>query len=199
MRPTRETPAVELVALSASSHGKIDKRTDRSASACPVPNSPQRSYPRPRAASLSSSPDEPSKRQRRSAPTRFLANSAHTTSRKWLGQPCSPTDGLCIGMLQSMPQHAGVPSHRVPALKPVMTDYRLHFAPGPWSGKFNTADGHPNHEGIVARPKRSLSPRFPVPLTISMVQALEPEIGSICPHSLERLKRRCVNASGCGN
>ena len=76
-----------------------------------------------------------------------------------------------------------------------MTGHRLHFAPGPWSGKFNTVDGHPNHEGVVARPKRSLSPRFPVPLTISMVQALEPEIGSICPHSLERLKRRCVKAS----
>ena len=44
----------------------------------------------------------------------------------------------------------------------------------------------------MARPKRSLSPRFPVALTASMVQALEPEIGSICPHSLERLKRRCA-------
>ena len=194
----REPPCVELVGLSGSSDSDKHAQTS-SSSKCAVPASP-RPHPdaRPRASSLSSSPKEPSKRQRRwvSIPQTCQAMRAktaqkHTSACMFQARPYRPF--LETGHKDLQPASHTSTAHVQLALTSSVWRCRLHFAPGPWSGKFDTADGHPNHEGIVARPKRSLSPRFPVPLTISMVQALEPEIGSICPHSLERLKRRCAN------
>ncbi|KAK9806609.1 hypothetical protein WJX73_009057 [Symbiochloris irregularis] len=67
---------------------------------------------------------------------------------------------------------------------------RAHFAPGPWKDKFGTADGHPDHEGVVAKAARQCLPRYPVSLSAASVHALENELEGLCPWSIGRLKRR---------
>lgn len=68
---------------------------------------------------------------------------------------------------------------------------RAHFGPGPWKEKFGTEDGHPDHEGVIAKASRQLLPRYPVSLSPANVHALEHELEGLCPWSIDRLKRRC--------
>ena len=75
-----------------------------------------------------------------------------------------------------------------PARCPVLPQVR--FAPGPWSEKFDTQDGHPDHEGQLARQRRSSGQGWGRDLTPSAVRAVEAELGEACRPSIDRLKRR---------
>lgn len=73
--------------------------------------------------------------------------------------------------------------------------HRVRFAPGPLevASKYKTQDGHPDHEGLTAKQKRSLSRSFGTDLTPQSVLALEKMLGKadeLYRPSLERLKRR---------
>ncbi|KAL4855809.1 hypothetical protein ACK3TF_003582 [Chlorella vulgaris] len=67
---------------------------------------------------------------------------------------------------------------------------RVSFAQGPWAGKFQTCDGHPDHEGQLARQRRSAGSSWGRDLTPSAVRAVESELGEACRPSIDRLKRR---------
>lgn len=70
---------------------------------------------------------------------------------------------------------------------------RVSFAQGPWAGKFQTCDGHPDHEGQLARQRRSAGSSWGRDLTPSAVRAVESELGEACRPSIDRLKRRWVS------
>jgi hypothetical protein len=75
------------------------------------------------------------------------------------------------------------------------TNHRVRFAPGPLevASKYKTQDGHPDHEGLTAKQKRSLGRSFGADLTPQSVLALEKMLGkgdALYRPSLERLKRR---------
>lgn len=67
---------------------------------------------------------------------------------------------------------------------------RVRFAQGPFSDQYATKDGHPHHEGQTAIQRRSVSSPWPLDLTPHSIRMLEAEVGDICQHSIERLKRR---------
>lgn len=67
---------------------------------------------------------------------------------------------------------------------------RVHFAPGPLADLYETKDGHPQHEGQTAIQRRSVPSQWPIDLTPHSIRMLEAEVGDICQHSIERLKRR---------
>ncbi|KAK9826097.1 hypothetical protein WJX81_002391 [Elliptochloris bilobata] len=67
---------------------------------------------------------------------------------------------------------------------------RVRFAAGPLRAVYHTRDGHPDHEGQVARQRRELGATWPVDLTPGGVRMLEVELGSGYTWSLDRLKRR---------
>ncbi|DBA79701.1 TPA: hypothetical protein ACH3X1_008371 [Trebouxia sp. C0004] len=67
---------------------------------------------------------------------------------------------------------------------------RVHFAPGPLADLYATKDGHPQHEGQTAIQRRSVPSQWPIDLTSHSIRMLEAEVGDICQHSIERLKRR---------
>lgn len=67
---------------------------------------------------------------------------------------------------------------------------RVSFAAGPWAEKFGTQDGHPDHEGQLARQRRNAGARWGADLTPSAVRAVEAELGEECRPSIDRLKRR---------
>ncbi|KAL0050725.1 hypothetical protein WJX82_005861 [Trebouxia sp. C0006] len=67
---------------------------------------------------------------------------------------------------------------------------RVHFAPGPLADLYATKDGHPQHEGQTAIQRRSVPSQWPIDLTPHSIRMLEAEVGDICQHSVERLKRR---------
>ncbi|GAB4821532.1 hypothetical protein N2152v2_008578 [Parachlorella kessleri] len=67
---------------------------------------------------------------------------------------------------------------------------KVGFATGPLSDKYQTEDGHPDHEGRTAQPKRCLGQSWGHDLTPSNVKDLETELGEECRPSLDRLKRR---------
>ena len=73
---------------------------------------------------------------------------------------------------------------------------KVSFAPGPWSDKFSTHDGHPDHEGQLARQRRAGGSGggggWGRDLTPSAVRAVEAELGEECRPSIDRLKRRWV-------
>jgi hypothetical protein len=71
---------------------------------------------------------------------------------------------------------------------------KVSFAPGPWADKFSTPDGHPDHEGQLARQRRSAGMGWGRDLTPSAVRAVEAELGEDCRPSIDRLKRRCASA-----
>ena len=78
---------------------------------------------------------------------------------------------------------------------------QVHFAPGPWSDKYRTHAGHPDHEGELARQRRSMGAGWGRDLTPSAVRAVEAELGEACRPSIDRLKRRWAGraaAACCG-
>ena len=71
--------------------------------------------------------------------------------------------------------------------------HKVQFSQGPLEQKYGTQDGHPDHEGRLARQRRSLGLSWGHDLTPSSVRALEsgPDaLGEECQPSLSRLKRR---------
>ena len=73
-----------------------------------------------------------------------------------------------------------------------MCSFRVHFAPGPLADLYETKVGHPQHEGQTAIQRRSVLSQWPIDLTPHSIRMLEAEVGDICQHSIQRLKRRQV-------
>ena len=107
--------------------------------------------------------------------------------------------GTGMSLLQAAAAWRGTPHpspyHPPPMLlAPLLPLPQVRFAPGPWADKFRTHDGHPDHEGQLARQRRSMGAGWGRDLTPSAVRAVEAELGEACRPSIDRLKRRCVLA-----
>lgn len=89
------------------------------------------------------------------------------------------------------PEASQYASQLTPPLE-VCSSKNVRWAPGPdeIACKYNTHDGHPDHEGCVARQKRRKMTAYGIDLTPQSVKALELELGESCRASLDRLKRR---------
>lgn len=125
---------------------------------------------------------------------------AHAIAAAW--QPTrSVDDGVwhrrvivagCGGMAwHAAPRHTPHPTTALPCLCPLLLLPQVRFAPGPWADRFRTHDGHPDHEGQLARQRRSMGAGWGRDLTPSAVRAVEAELGEACRPSIDRLKRRC--------
>lgn len=68
---------------------------------------------------------------------------------------------------------------------------RVRFSRGPLEDRYETPDGHPDHEGRLAQQKRALGASYPMDLTPSSIRMLEVELGESYRPSIDRLKRRC--------
>ena len=68
----------------------------------------------------------------------------------------------------------------------------VSFAPAPKevAEKYDTIDGHPNHEGRIAQQKRRIKKPETEDLTASAIKIIEDELGDVCKPSIIRLKRR---------
>lgn len=67
---------------------------------------------------------------------------------------------------------------------------RVTFATGPLGSVYATTDGHPPHEGEVARPVKKPDKDYRRPLTRAAVETLVELLGDSCVFSLRRLKMR---------
>ena len=114
------------------------------------------------------------------------------------GSDGAPTPGAAQGCQGGGLRHAQVGGGARGGDRGGQPRPRVRFAAGPVGDKYSTGDGHPDHEGRVARQRRSLGLSWGHDLTPSSVRSLEGELGEENRASLDRLKRRCVCACAWG-
>ena len=108
-------------------------------------------------------------------------------------QQAQRQDGAASPAAPPLPEHEHNTRH-AQRQREELARRKVSFAPGPWAGKFSTHDGHPDHEGQLARQRRSSGMGWGRDLTPSAVRAVEAELGEECRPSIDRLKRRWVGA-----